>query len=196
MISLVVGGMIAAVISMGIETLLNTAGEYDAYPDTQEMQEWRRKKWMYHVDTVAGKLNYIDLLAGIIINAVRAKSAEAKGSRWRLARINCWRGGDHNAIEIKRELKRYGIIIVGHGYDGDRVYLFVRQTQVAHALYRLEHLHAGGPSWKEQAGGAVKQPAAVQATNKPRGKTKPRGKSKPAATKSRSSNLLTRIKNG
>lgn len=190
MISLLMGGMIAAVFMMGTEAILNTAGEYDAYPDTPEMQEWRRKKWMYHVDNVGGKLNYIDLIAGIIINAVRTKSKEAKGSRWRFARINCWRGGGHTANEIKKELKRYGIIIVGHSYDGDRVYLFVRQTQVAHALYRLEHLHAGGPSWKEQAAGAVKEAAPAQAT------ATPRGKSKPAATKSRSSNLLTRIKNG
>lgn len=190
MISLLIGGMIAAVFMMGTEAVLNTAGEYDAYPDTPEMQEWRRKKWMYHVDNVAGKLNYIDLVAGIIINAVRSKSKEAKGSRWRFARINCWRGGSHTANEIKRELKRYGIIIVGHGYDGDRVYLFVRQTQVAHALYRLENLHAGGPSWKEQAGGAVKQPAPAQTT------TKPKGKGKPASVKRNPTSLVTRIKNG
>lgn len=151
MIAFVIINTVGIVLFMGIEAILNTAGEVDAFPDSQEAQAWRQKKWTYYTDHIMGRLNYIDLIAGIVITALRSRSKDAKGSRWRFTRINIWRGGPHNANEIKRELKRYGIIIVGHGYDGDRVYLFVRQTQAAHAKYRLDHLHAGGPSWKEQA---------------------------------------------
>lgn len=150
MIALVIFGAAGAVLFVGIESVLNTAGEVDAYPDSKEAQEWRRKKLTYYMDHILGRLNYIDLIAGIIINTLRSKSKGAKGSRWRFVRINIWQGGPHSANEIRRELKRYGIIVVGHGFDGDRVYLFVRQTQAAHAKYRLAHLHAGGPSWKEQ----------------------------------------------
>ena len=150
MIALIIVSAAGAVLFMGIEAILNTAGEVDAHPDSKEAQEWRQKKWMYYVDHVVGRLNYIDLIAGIIINTLRSKSEKAQGSRWRFVRINIWRGGPHCANEIKRELRRYGIIIVGHGFDGDRVYLFIRQTQAVHAKYRLAHLHAGGPAWKEQ----------------------------------------------
>jgi len=188
-------GIVTMFVMSGFATLLNTEGEIEAYPDTPEMQDWRRKKLMYQIDNVIGNLNIIDLLFGLIHNATTPKSEDAIGSKWRLAKVVCWRGSKHTALEMIRELKRYGIVIVWHGYSGDYVYFHVRQTQAEYAHYRLAHLHAGGPSWKEQAahpapapGPAGGEPSKIQA--------KPKRKPVSAASPPPKRSLLTRLKNG
>ena len=166
----ILGG--AGLIFVLAQALLGTAGEIEASPDTAENQKWRQSKWMYQIDNVWGQLNILDLLFGLISNAVKPKSKDAKGSKWRLAKVIVWRGPDGlGVLEVRREFKRYGIIVIWHGFNGDSCWFYVRETQKAHALYRLDHIHAGGPSWAEQANGAEK-PEKPQATATP----SPKGK--------------------
>jgi len=165
----IIFGFAGLVIALA-QALLGTAGEIEAFPDTAENQKWRHGKWMYQIDNVIGQLNILDMIFGLISNAVKPKSADAKGSKWRLAKVIVWRGPDGmSVLEARREFKRYGIIVIWHGFNGDSCWFYIRETQKNHALYRLDHIHAGGPSWKEQANGAEK-PEKPQATATPKGK--------------------------
>jgi len=153
MIALIIIGLVGILIA-GAEALLNTAGEVEAFPDTAKNREWRQKQSMYQIDNLIGKLNILDLIFGLINNIRQPKSNNAKGSKWRLVKIIMWQGPDgETPVAIWRELKRYGIILIWHGFDGDRSWFYVRETQKKHAIYRLARLHRGGPSWAEQRAG-------------------------------------------
>jgi hypothetical protein len=162
---------------------------------------------LYWYDHFVGPFNLIDHIIGEIqmLTDSRATCKGKRGAAWLVAfakavvqeqsgrvRFVLPRKGQYSQREITDLLEQYGIRTRRYKHDGANTYFVVRGSQAEWAIRVIEQIGSGtlGPSWKEQAGGAVKQPAPVQAT------AKPKGKSKPAAVKRNPTSLLTRIKNG
>lgn len=108
------------------------------------------------------------------------------------------RKGYYSQREITDLLERYGIRTRRYKHDGTNTYFVVRGSQAEWAIRVIEQ--SGGELW-DPAGRSRRQ---GQSSNLPQcrprtspgARPSPGARVHPAATKSRSSNLLTRIKNG
>jgi hypothetical protein len=126
----------------------------EPWPDTPKAQEVRRKSLFFWIDHIGGQcFNPLDTIYGLIKNAIKPKSEDAQGSRWKLTRVVMWRPGMGNTYatysQVAKMLSKYGIICFWWGFDGHQMYFHVRETQARHAIYRLTHGDTGR-SWAEQ----------------------------------------------